>query len=291
MTNDDGRSAAFVPGHITGFFSAHPAADPAKAGSRGAGLTLTDGVQVAITPGTGVRLNGRAVSIGPVENVLDELGVDAGVDAETDLPIGAGFGVSGAVALGTALAANAAFDCARSENELVTVAHRAEVASGTGLGDVVAQARGGVPIRREPGAPGYGVLDGIPARTRVEYIAFGELSTEEVLSGDTRRLSAAGERALERVLETPTLSTFVDASRTFAEDAGLLTTEVADAIEAVSAVGGDASMAMLGRTVFALGTGLSDAGYDPSVCRTHATGASLVERDPGPAVPPTCGPS
>jgi len=39
-----------------------------------------------------------------------------------------------------------------------------------------------------------------------------------------------------------------------------------------------ASMAMLGRTVFALGTGLSDAGYDPAVCYTHGAGARLVER-------------
>ena len=39
-------------------------------------------------------------------------------------------------------------------------------------------------------------------------------------------------------------------------------------------------MAMLGRTVFALGTGLSDAGYDPESCRIDAAGARLVgERD------------
>jgi len=30
-------------------------------------------------------------------------------------------------------------------------------------------------------------------------------------------------------------------------------------------------MAMLGRTVFGLGTGLSDAGYDPEVCRIGST--------------------
>ncbi|ELK56061.1 hypothetical protein D320_01323, partial [Haloferax sp. BAB-2207] len=33
-------ATAFVPGHVTGFFSAHPDDDPAVAGSRGAGLTL-----------------------------------------------------------------------------------------------------------------------------------------------------------------------------------------------------------------------------------------------------------
>jgi pantoate kinase len=32
-------------------------------------------------------------------------------------------------------------------------------------------------------------------------------------------------------------------------------------------------MAMLAETVFAFGTGLSDAGYDPDVCGTHPAGA------------------
>ncbi|MBP1923510.1 pantoate kinase [Halorubrum alkaliphilum] len=277
------RATAFVPGHVTGFFSAHPADSPALAGSRGAGLTLTDGVDVRVTAGQRPpeqHLNGEPATIAPVDDVLDTLGVDGTVAVETDLPVGAGFGVSGAAALGTALAANAVADAGRSENELVRIAHEAEVERGTGLGDVVAQARGGAPIRVEPGAPGHGELDGIPARARVEYVAFGERSTEAVLAEDTTALSAAGERALDRLRADPRLSTLMDASRTFAEDADLLVPEVADAIEAVDGATDDgpgAAMAMLGRTVFALGTGLSDAGYDPAVCHTHAAGARLVE--------------
>jgi pantoate kinase len=141
---------------------------------------------------------------------------------------------------------------------------------------VVAQARGGVPVRLEPGAPGHGVLDGIPARSRVEYITFGDLSTEAVLSGDTTRLSRAGERALRSLLDEPTLPRLMAESRRFAEDADLLTDRVAETVAAVSEAGGEASMAMLGQTVFALGSGLTEAGYDPHVCRTYPTGASLV---------------
>ncbi|WP_129114775.1 pantoate kinase [Halegenticoccus tardaugens] len=272
--------AAFVPGHVTGFFSAHPADDPTRAGSRGAGITLSDGVTVTVRPSGSERvsLNGSRVRMEPVERVLDALSVRARVDAASDLPLGAGFGVSGAMALGTALAANAAFDCGLSENELATVAHGAEVQSGTGLGDVVAQARGGIPIRLEPGAPDHGLLDGIPDRTRIEYVTFGDLSTEDVLSGDTERLSIAGRRALSRLVEEPTLPRLVSASRRFAREATLLTPEVESTIRDVSEAGGDASMAMLGRTVFALGTGLTDAGYDASACRSHSTGASITTR-------------
>ena len=308
------RATAFVPGHVTGFFSAHPAGRPAAAGSRGAGFTLTDGVEVAVMAGikqeaggkgTGNdgndgndgngghdetatatdrpahTLDGDPTTIGAVNDVLDRLDVPgtARVAVESDLPVGAGFGVSGAAALGTALAANDAFDCGRSENDLIRIAHEAEVSRGTGLGDVVAQARGGIPVRVQPGAPGYGELDGIPARTRIEYVSFGELSTEEVLAGDTTALSDAGEWALTRLQRDPRLPTLMGVSREFADRAGLLVPEVSEAITAVEDAGGAASMAMLGRTVFATGTGLSDAGYDATACHTHAAGAGLVREE------------
>jgi len=279
MTQAPKEATAFVPGHITGFFSAHPNAELARAGSRGAGLTLTDGVAVTVTSGSGCRLNGEAAEVPAVETVLDRLGVDASVSAETSLPLGAGFGVSGALALGTALAANAAGACERTENELVELAHCAEVEAGTGLGDVVAQARGGVPIRREPGGPTHGVMDGIPAAPRIEYVTFGELSTETVLSGDTSQLSTAGEAALDQLLTAPTVETFMRTSRQFAAEAELLTEDVREAIVAVEDAGGQAAMAMLGRTVFALDGGLSAAGYEPAVCDVDAAGGRVVEAD------------
>lgn len=274
----DGEVAtAFAPGHVTGLFSVQHADDPERAGSRGAGVTLSAGVTTRVEPSeeTRVLLNGREVDVESVHRVVDALDATAVVAAETPLPLGAGFGVSGAMALGTALAANDAFAAGRSANDLVAVAHAAEVEAGTGLGDVVAQARGGVPIRVDPGAPPYGTLDGVPDAGRVEYVSFGGLSTSEVIGGDTDQLSAAGERALDGLLERPTLSRFMRLSREFSRDAGLLDGRVADAVEAVTDAGGEAAMAMLGRTVFALGTGLSDAGYDPESCRVHPAGATL----------------
>ena len=270
-------ATAFVPGHITGFFSAHPDDDPAVTGSRGAGVTLSRGVTVRVEPAAEsvVTLDGDEVAMAPVANVLRALDVTAAVHAESELPLGAGFGVSGAMALGTALAANTVFSCRRSENELVTVAHEAEVRAGTGLGDVVAQARGGLPIRIDPGAPGHGRMDGIPARPHVEYVTFGGLSTADILGGDTSTLTAAGETALSALLEEPTVERFLAESRRFARDADLLTDRVEVAIADVRDAGGDAAMAMLGETVFAVGTGLSDAGYDPERCRVHPAGATL----------------
>jgi pantoate kinase len=293
--HDDGRggtgaATAFVPGHVTAFFSAHARPDdPAAAGSRGAGVALSDGVRVTVADDGGgsapgvVDFDGERVAVDPVGRVLDGLGVPgATVAATSDLPLGTGFGVSGALALGTAIAGNAAAGTTRSENDLVELAHVAEVEAGTGLGDVVAQARGGVPVRLEPGAPGAGGrLDGVPIRPRVEYVAFGELSTAEVLAGDTAALSAAGAAALSDLRAAPTGPRLLGLARRFAREADLLVPEVESALAAVAEAGGEAAMAMLGRSVFGFGTALSDAGYEASVCRTHAAGATLVDADAG----------
>jgi pantoate kinase len=258
---------AFVPGHLTGFFGAYPDPDPRVAGSRGAGLTLARGVETVVsTAGDGVRLNGERTAVAPVAGVLDALDAPPlRVDLSTDLPVGTGFGVSGAAALGTALAASALLPDARTVDDLVGVAHAAEVRAGTGLGDVVAQARGGAPVRLDPGAPGHGRVDALaaPASTRVEWVTFGDLSTEAVLGGDTGRLTAAGERALRALRGEPTLDTLVRESWRFARAAGLPTDRVREAVERAGAAGGRATMAMLGHTVFGLERALSDAGFDP----------------------------
>lgn len=278
--NGDSGARAFVPGHITGLFTIHRTDDPATTGSRGVGLTLDAGVTVRVVPNedSEIRLDGDRTDVQAVGILLEELDLSATVDATTDLPLGSGFGVSGAMTLGTALAANAAFDLGRSENELVQLSHVAEVRAGTGLGDVVAQARGGAPIRLEPGAPPAGTLDGIPAVAEVEYLDIGDLSTPDVLADRPERITRAGTTALETLRERPTLDRFMTASRQFAEDTGLLTEDLETILEAVEATGANASMAMLGRTVFTLETGLSDAGYDPERTEINRSGATLLRR-------------
>jgi len=268
---------AFVPGHITGFFTSYSDPDPTKAGSQGGGIALSKGISVTVRPAkqASVVLNGEEIEMGAVYRILDALQINAQVRGTTDLPLGSGFGVSGAMALGTAFAANTAFDRRFSENELITIAHGAEVQAGTGLGDVVAQARGGVPIRLEPGGPQDNKIDAISARGRIEYHVLGELATDDVLSGDTETLTEAGKQALSDVVSEPTMTSFMQASRQFARESELLTDRVQEVIEDVSNAGGEAAMAMLGETVFATGTGLSDAGYDPKVCQIHPCGATI----------------
>jgi len=268
--------SAFVPGHVTGFFAVHDGETPMTTGSVGGGITLADGVTVTVRAGEReTYLDDTSAPIAPVERIREVLDLDATVLVESALPPGCGFGVSGAATLGTALAAAESFDLEYSENELISLAHGAEVRAGTGLGDVVAQAHGGMVLRTEPGAPGEGELDGISARETVEYLAMDELSTADVLDGDTDALSEFGQQSLQIVQSEPTVETFMRASRRFAREAELLTQPVIEAIQEANEAGGDAAMAMLGETVFCLGTGLTDAGYDAERTEIDPAGASL----------------
>lgn len=272
-------SRAFAPGHVTGFFTVDRADDPMEAGSRGAGMALADGVTVSVRPADerSVHLDDVSVDVDAVEAVLDALRATVAVRVETSLPLGAGFGTSGAMALATALATNDVLDRGLSVDEITALAHGAEVQANTGLGDVVAQACGGVPIRLEPGAPRYNQLDGVPTPPReVEYLSLGELATAEIIGEDTERITAAGRRALSTLVDEPTMARFMETARTFSREAELLTEDVRSVITDVTEAGGDAAMAMLGETVIALDSGLSDAGYESATkTRIDPCGAVL----------------
>jgi pantoate kinase len=99
-----------------------------------------------------------------------------------------------------------------------------------------------------------------------------------VLADATDDLTQAGTRALSMLVGEPTLPRFMRAARQFSREADLVTPAVREVVLDVSDAGGTAAMAMLGETVFALGTGLSDAGYDPAVCAIHPGGAMLEEQ-------------
>jgi pantoate kinase len=178
------------------------------------------------------------------------------VETELSMPLGAGFGASGAGALSCAYAINGAFGLALTADGVAGAAHGAEVASGTGLGDVIAQNVGGLVVRLSAGAPGVGSVDRIPVPPlRIDCIVRGPLSTEEVLSDPSvmRGVNREGERALKELLRRPTLDRFVSLSWEFAQRSGLAKDWMEDAVEAVESSGGAASMVMLGDAVFAVG--------------------------------------
>lgn len=294
-------ATAFAPAHITGFFATLSDPDPVKAGSVGCGLCLEAGVTARVTtvttgtigtpgtPGTPditgsgalIRLNGEQIDLPTVEYVIESLqGIRHSrlvVDLAADVPLGYGFGVSGAAALATALAVNADHGQGLTMEQAAVVAHSAEVVNRTGMGDVAGQYTGGLVIRTAAGAPGVGAVKKVPVDAmEVSWVCLGEISTSSVLDDKKtmERINILGQRALKALLKRPGLEHFMSLSRDFAFETGLVSPGAANAIEAVEAAGGMASMAMLGDTVFALGDGSALIEFGPvGSSRIGTTGA------------------
>jgi len=294
-------ATAFAPAHITGFFATLSDPDPVKAGSVGCGLCLEAGVTARVTtvttgtigttstPGTPditgsgalIRLNGEQIDLPTVEYVIESLqGIRHSrlvVDLTADVPLGYGFGVSGAAALATALAVNTDLGQGLTMEQAAVVAHSAEVVNRTGMGDVAGQYTGGLVIRTAAGAPGVGAVKKVPVDAmEVSWVCLGEISTSSVLDDEKtmERINILGRQALKALLKRPGLEHFMSLSRDFAFETGLVSPGAADAIEAVEAAGGMASMAMLGDTVFALGDGSALLEFGPvGSSRIGTTGA------------------
>lgn len=249
---------AFAPAHISGIFVIDIKKEPELSGSMGAGICLQDGAvtKVSAAEKTTIKINGavsEATTTLSAINLLTSQPVL--IETELGIPIGAGFGASGAGALSTALALNEALSLNMTFNELAQAAHIAEVTNRTGLGDVAGQTCGGMDIRKKAGIPPVGIIDRIPCREiPVSWVSFGGISTKSVLSDSLKKktINKAGKSRLKELLKKPTLLNFFRQSGAFAKEIELMSSEVRDAIEAVEAMGGLASQAMLGNTVFAI---------------------------------------
>src|SRR3990172_3641163 len=157
------QGEAFAPGHVTAFFVGYDDPDPMKKGSRGAGLCTTLGVhtvarvRAARAQSIEVYINDERAKAGTSERAAKLLLGDGEYEVmllqKMQLPVSHGFGMSGAGALSTVLALDEALGSIRPWEELVGIAHRADVESFTGLGDVMPQAMGGMDLRMTPGGP------------------------------------------------------------------------------------------------------------------------------------------
>ncbi len=237
---------AHAPGSVTPMFVPRDGQS-----SLGISFATADGVTATVESAreTLVYLDGRPAQVAPVSGVLERLGVTAMVRLDTAVPIGCGFGASGAATLATALATNERMDLGHDREALLEASHRAEVEAGTGLGDVFIQERGGLV---------WDVGDGLThatRSTRIEYQSFGGITTAAVLGdeGTVKQVTAAGRAALLGIDPDGPIADLLEASWQFAQETGLATDRVAEAVASVRAAGGTATMAMIGETVVATG--------------------------------------
>lgn len=171
------------------------------------------------------------------------------------LPLGAGFGISGGVALAGALALNEAAQLGLARRDCVMAAHMAELSGLTGLGDVAGQSVGGFEIRVREGPPPWGRVVTPAFRTRPVVVAsFGPRLTHDFLKSGraNRQAQDAGMRCLNALRRRPTLVESTRLGRRFAEELHLVSARARKVMDGLGPAV-PASIAMLGDTVFALG--------------------------------------
>lgn len=259
-------ASAFAPGNISCVFKIIPHDDPAQMHSLGMGFTIKEGVQVTVSEyhETKVLFNGEDINFPTVNTVVNRLiqNTDtAGIKVHltSPLPLGCGFGLSGAAALATAYAINKLIALRKENKELAMIAHVAEVENRTGLGDVCSQYHGGCLVKLKEGAPL--VADKLPIPEQpIYYRYFGPIHTSEVLrnSEQTKRINCAADTALaalQKLTHTKMRHELFTAcfavAKQFSVESGLLSdARVIDTIAEIEAAGGVASMIMLGNGVF-----------------------------------------
>ncbi|MHA1964847.1 MAG: pantoate kinase [Candidatus Thorarchaeota archaeon] len=261
---------AFVPGHVTGIFRIFDEYDdPLRCGSTGAGFSVTIGTVTSVSvvdhPSLEISTdyNEQRIEAKVTQTVVQRLTEEyertlkVHVEHTSSLPSGAGFGASGAGALGTALALSHLLDHDIEYEKAAGFAHIAEIVNHTGLGDVLAQTVGGIEVRVEAGGPGVGKIKNILYLDSLRAVLAGApgLKTAEVLTNPKTReqINIIGDHLIERIIADPTIETFVECSRAFSDEIGLKTRRVEEALDELERVGlVDSSMVMLGDSVFCL---------------------------------------
>jgi pantoate kinase len=180
---------------------------------------------------------GNDVSRDVVERMLRGLDVRAHAELEHDepVPMGVGYGVSGATALGAAMATSIALGNIMTLSQAGAVAHVVEVEHMTGLGDVIAQIHGGVEVRVREGAPGVGVIDKLMHEPDLRLITaiLRKIPTREVLTKKREAINKYGSVALAKLLERPSVEVLMREAKAFAEGVGFMDEEVRKVVEEV----------------------------------------------------------
>ena len=271
------KAKAFCPAGISSFFqvcdrepSGKPLTDPERIGARGGGFAIQKGVTTEVNVVESkerevkIIINGKpapeAETTRTVVNILLEK-VDSSYSVTVrhwvKVPIGAGFGASGAGALSTALALTEALNIGLSYNQVARIAHIAEVNCRTGLGTVSGLMIGGCVVVLEPGAPNHGSVDRIPVPPDYHMVAgvFKPRLTREFLESVPKRelINKWGQKTIDTILAEPSLQKFLQASKEFAIKTGLATKRVRKLMERAERAGAiGAAQNMVGEAVHAL---------------------------------------
>ena len=271
-----------IPHRISGFFqmmdpnSVMETNNPVKIGSRGGGPALTAYGKTRLylkkSPSLGrdqkfrIIINQKEVtqkaktSLRVLKLFAPYIPPNAYVDVHHtfDLPVGAGYGSSGAGALGIAFGLQKLLNLSFSLEKAASFAHIAEVENHTGLGTVGGQFSGGLSITLHPGFPFHMKIIPHDSNLRVVTGTFGSLSTKSILTDSNYKqmIYAVGKKAMRLMHQDFSVQNYLNVCQFFLQKTQIMSklnlTEVSQLIEDLNArdiIG--AGMNQLGRSVFA----------------------------------------
>lgn len=244
---------AWAPGNISLIFQVVSDSDPTVMGSKGVGFTINEGTIVEVTKGNKViTYNGHGINLPTVSELIKSLtSKSLSITITSPLPLGSGFGISGASALAAAYAINKLLGLGKTDLELAKLAHRAEVISKTGLGDVVNEYFGGFFVKFVPSSRFE--VEKLPIAPIPIYCkSHGKLLTSSVLTDTAKiqKINREAEKALKHIKRDQLSFARITAiANEFTRKAGLQTPEVSKQIEDIEASGGHAAQILLGNAV------------------------------------------
>ena len=248
------RYQAYCPASISLIFRVHPNNNLLKMGSTGVSFTINKGVTASVTEAqqTSICFNVKKINFPTVTSAINSLtSKTLKIRLNSPLPLGCGFGLSGASTLATVFSTNRLLKLGKTKKQLIQIAHIAEVKNKTGLGSVITQVLGGCMVRTTPGVC-YIVL-------RLNYIdrkiytrIINRISTPAILSDQNQllRINHQTTPSITQINRKVPFEKLIDLSFSFAKKSGLLKNKKMESvIEEVRNKGGHATMAMLGDVI------------------------------------------
>ena len=177
-------SKAFAPANISCIFKIYYHRNPRWMGSYGVGFTLNEGVVVEAEKSkrNEIIFNNEPINFPTVRSAAKRLtNRNLKINIKSKLPLGCGFGLSGASALAAAYAVNKLLNLKKTKKELGIIAHTADAENRTGLGDVVNQFYGGFCLKLKPSSS-FEIIT-IPLNNINVYCRyFSKISTKSVIT-------------------------------------------------------------------------------------------------------------
>lgn len=248
------KAQAYCPCAISFIFKSCPDPDVYKHGSIGLGCTIDKGVTATVIPSSATKifLNNKPINIPPVFDAIKILtNKNVELHVECLLPLGCGFGLSGATTLSALYVINRLLQLEKTCEELARIAHQSEIINGTGLGTVATEITGGFLLKTKSGLPTKAVH--LPfVGEKLYAIILGSLDTQNLLKKNLEKNNNAADAALEKIknLKHPSLQECLKISYIYAQKNGFLSPSIKLIIDQLHNQDISGTMAIFGEVIF-----------------------------------------